>query len=61
MKKEVWMDDVGDITTEGYEAIEEKLEKEYGITLTTEQSVKLWDSIWLFVENFSNGNYRHEM
>jgi hypothetical protein len=59
-KKEMWMDDVSDITVAGHETVEAKL-AEFGIHLTPQQSDGLYDSIWLFVEQFSNGNYRREM
>jgi len=57
--KDLWMDDVGDITQKAHGAIEAELKK-FGIILTDEQSDKIWDSIWAEIEKFSNGNYRRD-
>lgn len=56
----MWMDDVADITVAGHETVEAKL-AEFDVHLTAQESDKLYDAIWLFVEQFSNGNYRREM
>jgi len=58
--KDFYMDEVGTIALKAHDVIEEELKK-YNITLTDEQSDILWDVIWKEVEQYSNGNYLHEM
>lgn len=59
--KDFYMDDVSTITSIGHQAVEEELRNRFGIDLNNKESDELWDSIWKFVEQFSNGNYRREM
>jgi hypothetical protein len=55
------MEDVSTITSIGHQAVEQELKNRFDIILDNTKSDELWDSIWKFVEQFSNGNYRREM
>lgn len=59
MKKELWMDDVGDIALEATELIQKRL-KEYNIILKDKQEDDFYTPIFTALENYSNGNYRSE-
>jgi len=59
--KDFYMEDVGRIASIGHQAVEIELKKRFDIVLDNTKSDELWDSIWKFVEQFSNGNYRREM
>ena len=58
--KNLYLDDVGDITLKAHGIIEEELKK-FNIVLSDEESDKIWDSIWTKIEELSNGNYRREL
>jgi hypothetical protein len=60
MGKEMWMDDVGSLTTKTVNYLQEELQKEFGQKLDDQAEDRVFDAIWKELENKSNGNYRNE-
>jgi hypothetical protein len=58
--KDLWMEDVRNITVDCSDLINDKLKKK-NITLTSEQEDDIHEAIWNALEKISNGNYRHHM
>lgn len=58
--KDFWMDDVGDIALKATELIQLELDKR-GVKLDDKEEDLFYVPLFHILENFSNGNYRHEM